>query len=357
MIPQPHLKVLHDRLQRLHEAADQQPLLRPWIEAADEWLHQVAVDRRPATLRYHLANLYSYLRWMAAEAPVALPDFTRKHLRLYLAAHPHWSENTRSHYQKSLKSLLAFCVAEGRLPTNPLADLKIAQPAATPIYCPTAEDLRRLLAAIQAHWRKPRGFGHTLMSAKEKRFYCTHNLALIYLLIDTGCRIHEALSLHVSDLHLDGRDPYAIFPTRKGGRTDTLPLSRFCREALLAYLALRPKGTPQNPVSPDLFLTQFGTPYTYDQIQRRLIQYRKEAGLTARCTLHSLRHYAITEMAEQNLFAAQQMAGHGDGRVTERYKHARGAHLRQSHTEANQLGKILGDDALLPKPLGRKKKV
>lgn len=42
------------------------------------------------------------------------------------------------------------------------------------------------------------------------------------------------------------------------------------------------------------------------------------------------------------------MAGHGDPRVTRRYAHMRGGHLREVHKRANPLGKIVEEGNVVP---------
>ena len=262
-------------------------------------------------------------------------------------------QSGRTHYKKTLRKFLAFATENGDCEKNPLAGLKVPTPPPAFVYLPDAEDLRRLLKTLKVFWQEPHRIGSGFMNERKKRYYYRHYYALLCLLIDTGCRISEALSVQPEDLTLDSDKPFLCIRQQKGGGTRSLPLNAYTVDALRDYLKVRPKGTRDNPVAPQLFLNVFGDAYTVKEAQKRLRELRTRAGLHPRCTLHSLRHYALTEMAEENLFAAQQMAGHKDSRTTQVYAHKRGEHLREAHTKANPLGKVLGSEGV-PVAKGRK---
>lgn len=324
-------------------------MLSEWHAALADYLRLLPVELRPRVVAHHTESLATFLRWLET-APVALTDFRLKHLLLFLsdrhqrqvvAGKGALSEHTKANYKKVIRRFFRFCYEDGRVPQNPFATLKVPAPPQADVFVPDVGELGRLFAGMRDHWKGAVRVGHVFMRPREKQFYYRHNLALFSLLIDTGCRISEALGVQVDDLALEEAAPTVFLRQQKGGGQRTLPLSPQCVAALQSYLTIRPKGTPQNPVVPALFLTVAGHAYSYAMANLRMCQYRKLCGLP-RLTLHSLRHYTLTTLAEVDLWAAQGIAGHKSPRTTQIYAHRRGRHLQSKHAEANPLGQVLG---------------
>ena len=75
------------------------------------------------------------------------------------------------------------------------------------------------------------------------------NRALLELLYGTGARISEAVGLAVDDVDL-GTEAQRVRLRGKGGRARLVPLGRFAREALGAYLTRARPGSPLAAAAP-----------------------------------------------------------------------------------------------------------
>src|SRR3954447_25447470 len=161
----------------------------------------------------------------------------------------------------------------------------------------TAEELRRLLAAANAH--SPR------------------SAALVSVLTFCGLRISEALGADVRDYgHDSGHRVLKV--TRKGGKTARVALAPPVVRALDEYLGSRASGP--------IFLAADGVSrYGYKLAYEQLLRLCKAAELPAGVSPHSLRHSYATESLRRGaaLQAVQAALGRAAPRPPRRYDRSR----------------------------------
>lgn len=98
--------------------------------------------------------------------------------------------------------------------------------------------------------------------------------ALLNLLLYTGLRVGEAAALRLDDVVLNGKAAKAIVRSGKGMKYREVPLHREARQALAAYLKVRPQAEDDH-----LFLGQRG-PLGVRGIQLQLAALGEAAGVT-----------------------------------------------------------------------------
>jgi integrase/recombinase XerC len=105
--------------------------------------------------------------------------------------------------------------------------------------------------------------------------------------------------------------------TGKGGRQRLVPVLPAVRQAIAAYLALRPAARPGDP----LFLGARGGRLDPAVAQKVLRDYRRLAGLPEHATPHALRHSFATHLlgGGADLRAIQELLGHASLSTTQRY--------------------------------------
>ena len=132
---------------------------------------------------------------------------------------------------------------------------------------------------------------------------------------DTACRIGEAMSLSWQSI----RGDVAIFADRKGGDTIGVPLSARC-VAELARVKAAGKSKPF-PLSYSLYLIRWR-----EACARACVE------LPRGSALHIVRHTTATELVSSgvNLRVVQQVLGHGNIEVTERYAKMTGTGIREA---------------------------
>ena len=142
----------------------------------------------------------------------------------------------------------------------------------------------------------------------------TRDRALILLLLRTGMRIGEVLSLTINDLDLKGRKVH-LYQGEKNDQGRVVYLSNDAVFSLKRWLRWR---DPEQFV----FARKEEAPLSYSAARSIFKKYLIEAGLDHKgYTVHSLRHTYASELlnAGMRLEVLQQLMGHQDIEMTRRY--------------------------------------
>jgi integrase/recombinase XerD len=161
--------------------------------------------------------------------------------------------------------------------------------------------------------------------------------AILELLYGTGARISEVVSLNVGDvIKFDGGEVSSLRLTGKGGKTRTVPVGRFAREALDQYLVrVRP-----NLISKDreaLFLNDRGGRLSRQSMWTIVSQTAKRANISVDVSPHSLRHSYATHLLDggADVRVVQELLGHSSVTTTQIYTLVTIDKLRESYASAH----------------------
>lgn len=153
--------------------------------------------------------------------------------------------------------------------------------------------------------------------------------ALLELLYATGARVSEAVDLAVDDVIGDAStsdggiavgDAVRLFG--KGRKQRIVPLGRFAREALEAYLVrARPVLAPRGASTPALFLGARGARLSRQSVWLIIRDAGARASLTAELSPHTLRHSFATHLLEggADVRVVQELLGHASVATTQLY--------------------------------------
>lgn len=135
------------------------------------------------------------------------------------------------------------------------------------------------------------------------------DLALLYILDETGARVGGIIGLRLRDI---SEDYHTLLVTEKGSKSRLVYLSDEGAEALKAWLAVRP-DVPTNRV----FVSQRGEPMTKTGIYQLLRRLARKTGVE-RFNPHSFRHAFAREMINSgaSLESVSQMLGHSGIAIT-----------------------------------------
>jgi integrase len=153
-------------------------------------------------------------------------------------------------------------------------------------------------------------------------------------LIETAARIGEMLSLDLEDYQPE--QGQIVIRKAKGDEPRITPISQAWIDVVEAYVRVRPKGVDTNR----LFVSEYGEALSVEMFGKQFRGYLRYAGLSG-FTLHGLRHYSITQLAKTDVWAASQIAGHKDLKITRQYLHGDPAHVRAVHEQAAPLARII----------------
>jgi integrase/recombinase XerD len=164
--------------------------------------------------------------------------------------------------------------------------------------------------------------------------------ALLELLYGTGARISEAVGLDVDDLDLDAEGA-AVRLRGKGSRERVVPLGRYAREALGAYLARgRPQFAERAGVrrwpGPAVFLSGRGNRMSRQSAWSVLRAAAQAAGV-AGVSPHVLRHSFATHLLDggADVRVVQELLGHASVTTTQIYTLVTAERLREVYAAAH----------------------
>lgn len=169
---------------------------------------------------------------------------------------------------------------------------------------------------------------------------CTTLLA-VALMVATGARVNEAVGIECRNIDLPGR---SIRILGKGRCERHVFLTNDWIAGLMrAYIEARAVLSLEHPY---LFFNLHHRRLTAHAVRSRLVKAAQDADLSAKVTPHMLRHTAATELIEAgvDIRYIQRLLGHASLTTTEIYTHVSDRALRRTVSEADVVGRLLGDD-------------
>jgi integrase/recombinase XerD len=281
------------------------------LRAVRIYLDHLAVERGLSrnTLSSYRRDLDRYLETLAAAGVGDLADATAADVTAHLvrlregsAEHPALSAASAARAVSAVRGLHRFAAREGLVAQDVSRDTK---PPALPERLPKALDVDQVTRLLQ-------------VSAPPR------DRALLEFLYGTGARISEAVGLAVDDLTFDG-EPSATLHG-KGGRTRLVPLGRYARAALEAYLVqVRPGLAAAGRGTPAVFLNARGGPLSRQSAWTILRRAAQAAGLPVTgphaVSPHTLRHSYATHLLDggADVRVVQELLGHASVTTTQVY--------------------------------------
>ena len=254
------------------------------------------------------------LRLRQAFGHLTLAQIKRHEIQAFHANLPNdgLSPASADHYVKLLRRCLNLAVEWEMLEKNPAAGIKMFNPDNKVEHYLEAEDLERLLSVLRNG---------------TKRNFMVRMVALF--LLSTGARLNEALSAMWRDIDRDNRVWRIPASSSKSKKVRSVPLNDSAIE-VLDQLGTEGKFKW-------LFVnTATGERLKY--VHRVWDRLRVKAGLP-HLRLHDLRHQHASFLVNQghSLYVVQQILGHKDPSVTQRYAHLSTKSLQDASDSASKM--------------------
>ena len=319
------------------------------------------IDTQPTTNATYLLEINSFFTWLRTytgveyKQPLSDADsnkdlnietlakldtmdinnyiYTISHTETFYGTLP--TTGTINHTISALKSFFRYLCEESEvgasrksyLPYNPMAKIKMQKDTATlnyrhkkiesQLFIGREQDL---LAFIDTYYEK------TLKTPQAKSKFTRdkeRDLAIIALLLASGLRVSELVSLNLKDLKLT--DTHGeVSMIRKGNHADTVGIVPWSIPYLEQYLSIRNKRYNASDDEKALFVTPIkgnATRLTTRSIQRMVKKYTQAYGRPS--TPHKFRHTLGTELYEQNkdIVAVSEQLGQTSTSATDLYTH------------------------------------
>jgi integrase/recombinase XerD len=289
------------------------------------YLDHLAVERGLAanTLSSYRRDLRRYVDVLAARGRTRIGQVGEDDVVSFLTGlregddlHPPLAAGSAARAVVAVRGLHRFAVREGLSAADPACGVR---PPAPPRRLPKAiaiEDVERLLAAA--------GPGDTARDLRDR--------ALLEVLYGTGARISEAVGLEVDDVDLAD-----AVVRLQGARNRVVPVGRYAREALEAYLVrARPALDARDAGGAALFLNARGGRLSRQSAWSTLRSAAGRADLKD-VSPHTLRHSFATHLLDggADVRVVQELLGHASVTTTQIYTLVTVDRLREVYVSAH----------------------
>jgi integrase/recombinase XerD len=175
-----------------------------------------------------------------------------------------------------------------------------------------------------------------LNACNLRTFTGVRDYTILLLFIETGVRVNELAGIAVNDI--DFSNGNIRIRNAKSYRERLVPIQSRMKEQLRKYLQIR-----GNAVTDSLFITLDGTTLSKRQIQSRVSEYGKKAGIKGvRCSCHTLRHTfaKLCVLNGANTFQLMSILGHTTLEMTKVYVNLFSSEVAEGHKKFSPLNSL-----------------
>lgn len=270
------------------------------------------VERRSkVTIEGYINDIETFEKWLKANGRCKLLDVTTNDVEDYTGYCTFDLGNTASTVNKKLAGIMKYyeyCVKKQGLESNPATDATRQKLKRKDPKFLTEKEVSKLLDAVLKDNRRG-------VKAEAK----VRDYAMIKLFVAGGLRVSELCNIKPEHIDFEKQVLYVI--GGKGDKDRPVPLGQSTIEAIVEYLGVREKFSPQTD---NIFVTNKGTPFDRFSMNKKLKVYCDIAGLDAKSIHpHTLRHTCatITYSGSGNIRAVQDLLGHTSTEMVSKYIH------------------------------------
>ncbi len=284
-------------------------------------LDQRVRGNSPATLEYYERTLRFFTDFIGFKAQ--LSDITLRDCKEYAAELQRSSITSVSvqSYVRGLRAFLRWCYENDYLESDICAKFKLPKATRKIIDVLTDEEVSCVLCSFNSPgW----------LSAR--------NRLIVALMLDSGLRLHEVVSLTVNSVHLKER--YIIVQRGKGDKQRIVPIGSYTATVLEDYL----RDISWAHLKPLIIkVSSSGIPEAItDTTLKQLFRKLKDRTGIERLHPHLLRHTFATRYLENggNIYTLQAILGHTSLEMVKRYLHLANSRIRADFTKYSPLDNL-----------------
>lgn len=297
------------------------PVVRSSVPAAElerlskAWLIAGEISRHSAGTRQNRAGILERFRWFLGERKIATCDTTAvREFLLYVGGSPSWpgykreapvKDGTVQTYHRHLRAFFNWLVSEEILDQSPMKRVQeiVNRPDQPDPF--TYDEVKRLREATK----------HSTYQARDD--------AILHFLLDTGVRVSEMCGLMMDDLDIVGRRATVL---GKGNKTRAVYFGNRTARKLFAY------AQQEGRLPGQIFFAGEKGMLSRSGVQQLLERIAARAQVT-KVHPHRFRHTFAVEFlrAGGDWRTLQELLGHTDIRMTQRYVKLVAADLEAGH--------------------------
>jgi integrase/recombinase XerD len=221
------------------------------------------------------------------------------------------------------RAMFNFLEREELIEINPMANVKLLKQDIDLTNCFTDEEVKEVL-------RQP----------NQRDYVGFRDYVAMILLLDSGIRANELLSLRLSEIDFQTRFITLAGDRNKNRKPRFVPISAHTVKLLLQLVNENKKHFSTDRV----FLSSYGEPLGQNHFNKRLKYYSEKAGIKdKKVTAHVYRHTWAKNMTLNgcDAFTLQKMGGWSDIRTMRRYIQMDTDDLRKSHDTFSPVMKMV----------------
>lgn len=223
---------------------------------------------------------------------------------------------------RNLKAIFRFLFDEGIINKNPTSNIRIVK-----------DDEHEEVQGLS-----DQEIDMILASYDDKLFAQWRDKTLVLLLLDTGLRINEALSLSIENIDFHQNTllvPSAIAKNRKHRE---IPISREITKRLKQLVDETEQYFGEGS---RVFMNAYGDDFTADAFRRRLNRLKKKLDII-KLHPHMFRHTFARNyiLNGGDVFTLQKILDHADIQTTRKYIQMDSVHLRQQHNKFSPVRRL-----------------
>ena len=307
----------------------------PLVRAVRTYLDHLVVERGLAenSVKSYRRDLRRYLGFLDSVGVTDLDQVTEQTVSGFLMAlregdrdHQPLSTTSAGRSVVAVRGFHKFAVKDGLAKVDPSAGVRPPTPAKRLPKAISLGDVEKLLDAA--------GAAGTALALRDR--------ALLEILYGTGARISEAVGLDLDDLELEDPAGSSVLLRGKGSKERIVPLGRYAREAVQAYVvrgrqALLDAGPSGSTVQGAMFLNARGGRLSRQSAWAVIVKAAERAGITAEVSPHTLRHSFATHLLEggADVRVVQELLGHASVTTTQVYTLVTVDSLREVYAAAH----------------------
>ncbi len=281
-----------------------------------------AAGRTRSTIGFYREKLTHFCHFLEGEGVEDVGQLSQAHTRAYMQDHLNSGRTSGGihAHARSVRTFLNWCADED----PPLIAERVARKFKMPpleqkeIQPFSTEQVQALLSVARAR-------GSYLQSCRD--------VAMFYVLLDTGMRVSELVGLTLEDIK-----PSQLRIGRSKNHTGRLvPISPATVESIKAYLKERVYLTDTH-----LFLARGGDPMTTQAVRELVRRLGEEAGIS-NAHPHRFRHTCATQWIANggHPMLLQRLLGHKTGQMVQRYVKVADESVLMAHRQHSLIARIL----------------